>query len=106
MTEICICVGSSCHLRGSQKLVETFKTLIEERGLGDKIALRAAFCMQRCTEKGVSVLVDGERCYGVTPRRRLPPLTASSQSRKKIKPKGNRADEHHPFKGVQLQELL
>mgnify|MGYP000286680509 CR=1 FL=1 len=67
MTEICICVGSSCHLRGSQKLVETFKTLIEERGLGDKIALRAAFCMQRCTEKGVSVLVDGERCYGVTP---------------------------------------
>ena len=52
-----VCVGSSCHLKGSYDVIETFKRLIAERGLGDKIELRACFCLGRCSD-GVAVKAD------------------------------------------------
>ena len=52
-----VCVGSSCHLKGSYDVIDTFKSLIEKENLGDKIELRACFCLNRCSE-GVSVKAD------------------------------------------------
>lgn len=52
-----VCVGSSCHLKGSYDVIETFKRLIAERGLGDRIELRACFCLNRCSD-GVAVKAD------------------------------------------------
>lgn len=59
-----VCVGSSCHLKGSYDVIEEFKKLIEEHNLSDKIELRASFCMGRCAD-GVSVKADDKYILGV-----------------------------------------
>ena len=57
--EITICVGSSCHLKGSYKVIKQLKRLIEANGLEDRVTLKASFCMERCTQ-GVSAALDGK----------------------------------------------
>ncbi len=63
--EVRICIGSSCHLKGSKPVVDTIQRLVIENGLFDRISLKGSFCMGRCSE-GVCVTVDG-RFYSVTP---------------------------------------
>lgn len=62
-----ICVGSSCHLKGSEKLVELFKKEVEERKLDDEITLAGSFCTGKCNRDGVTVTVDDTVFTGVTP---------------------------------------
>ena len=57
--KITICIGSSCHLKGSRQIVEELQRLVAESGLKDKIELAGKFCMGKCGE-GVCVTVDGE----------------------------------------------
>ena len=57
--KITICIGSSCHLKGSRQIVEELQRLVAEGGLKDKIELAGKFCMGKCGE-GVCVTVDGE----------------------------------------------
>jgi NADH:ubiquinone oxidoreductase subunit E len=47
---VTICVGSSCHIKGSRELIRRFSELIREHGLGDEVALQGCFCMERCGE--------------------------------------------------------
>ncbi len=63
--KITICIGSSCHIKGSRQVVSQLQELIGERNLEDKIELSGAFCMNNC-QKGVCVTVDGEM-YSVSP---------------------------------------
>ncbi len=65
MVNVTICIGSSCHLKGSRKVVEKLQQIISEKGLKDKVELSGTFCMGRC-ETGVSVTVDGEY-FSVSP---------------------------------------
>lgn len=65
MTELKICVGSACHLKGSYELIEIFKHLVRKHNLKDQVEIKAAFCLGRCTE-AVSVSLD-ERIYSVNP---------------------------------------
>lgn len=65
MTTIKICVGTSCHLKGSYNIVTTFQQLIEENRLHGQVDLKLAFCMKHCQE-GVCVAVD-DRFYSVRP---------------------------------------
>jgi len=62
MLTIVICVGSSCHVRGSDEVAATFESIIEREGLADRVELIGAFCMDHCS-MGVSVRV-GETVYG------------------------------------------
>ena len=62
-----ICVGSSCHLMGSEQVVELFQKAIEERNLADKITLAGSFCIGRCNREGVTVQVDDDIITGVKP---------------------------------------
>ena len=55
---VTVCIGSSCHLKGSRAVVTDLQRLIGENNLNDKVELKATFCMNRC-EKGVCVTVDG-----------------------------------------------
>ena len=55
---ITICIGSSCHLKGSRKIVERFNELIRANSVEDKVSLNGSFCMGECM-KGVCVKVDG-----------------------------------------------
>lgn len=52
-----VCVGSSCHLRGSYDVIEEFKKLVKKYGVEDKVELQATFCVGNC-QNGVSVLSD------------------------------------------------
>ena len=53
-----ICVGSSCHLKGSQRIVELFQKAVEENKLDDQITLAGSFCAGKCNREGVTVTVD------------------------------------------------
>ena len=61
-----VCVGSSCHLKGSADIAELFEREIKERSLGDKITLAGSFCLGVCNRTGVTVSVDGDVHPGLT----------------------------------------
>jgi len=63
--KLSVCVGSSCHLKGSFNVIQTFQQMVEEESLHDKIEMEAQFCMKEC-QKGVSASVDGE-VFSVAP---------------------------------------
>ena len=65
MVKVTVCVGSSCHLKGSRQVVEGLRQLIVDNKLEDKIDLAGTFCMGKC-EQGVCVTVDGE-LFSVSP---------------------------------------
>ncbi|HBM80911.1 MAG: (2Fe-2S) ferredoxin domain-containing protein [Clostridiales bacterium] len=49
MFNVYICVGSSCHLKGSYKIIKIFQDLIKQYNLEDKIEIKASFCLGHCT---------------------------------------------------------
>ena len=57
--KITICIGSSCHLKGSRQVVEQLQKLIADNGLKEKIDLAGTFCMGNC-KNGVCVTLDGK----------------------------------------------
>ena len=50
--KITICIGSSCHVKGSRQVLEKLQALIAENNIGDKIELSGTFCVGQC-QKGV-----------------------------------------------------
>lgn len=65
MTELKICVGSACHLKGSTEVIDIFKKCVERRKISDKVEIKGAFCLGHCTE-AVSVCLN-DKIYSVTP---------------------------------------
>ena len=61
-----ICVGSSCHIKGSQEIVEMLNEAISENNLEEKVTLMGSFCIGRCNREGVTVQVDEEVHIGIT----------------------------------------
>ena len=62
-----ICVGSSCHLKGTAEIVEKINRLVEERHLGNDVILSGSFCAGKCNRDGVTIQVDDDIFTGVTP---------------------------------------
>ena len=63
--KITICIGSSCHLKGSRMIVENLQKLVKDHNLGDKVELAGQFCMGNC-QKGVCVSMD-DQTFSLTP---------------------------------------
>ena len=63
--KITVCIGSSCHLKGSRQVVEELQFLIAEHGLKEQIDLGGTFCMNNC-QNGVCVTLDG-KVYSLSP---------------------------------------
>ena len=63
--KVTVCIGSSCHIKGSRQVVEGLQNLIAENNLSDKIELGGTFCMGKC-QQGVCVTVD-DAFHSVTP---------------------------------------
>ena len=61
-----ICVGSSCHLKGSEEIVELLQKAVAEHQLESEITLAGNFCIGRCNRVGVTVQVDDDIHIGVT----------------------------------------
>ncbi len=56
--KIVVCIGSSCHIKGSRQVVSELERLINESGLAEQVTLDGTFCLGNC-QNGVSVTVDG-----------------------------------------------
>lgn len=63
--KITVCIGSSCHVKGSRQVVERLQELISENKISDRVELGGTFCMGQC-QKGVCVSVD-DNFYSVSP---------------------------------------
>ena len=63
--KVIVCIGSSCHIKGSRQVVEELQYLIAQNNLGDKVELGGTFCMGICRE-GVCVTVD-DNFHSVSP---------------------------------------
>lgn len=61
-----ICVGSSCHLKGSQDIVELLQKAVTEYHLENEVTLAGSFCIGVCNRVGVTVQVDDDIHTGVT----------------------------------------
>ena len=61
-----VCVGSSCHLKGSADIVELFQNSIQEYKLEGEITLAGSFCIGKCNRIGFTVQIDDEIHTGVT----------------------------------------
>jgi len=55
--KVTVCIGSSCHIKGSRRVVEELQYLIDENHIGDRVELGGTFCMGKC-QQGVCVTVD------------------------------------------------
>ena len=61
-----VCVGSSCHLKGSADIVELLEKAIAEYHLEDDVVLSGSFCIGKCNRVGVTIQVDDDVHVGVT----------------------------------------
>ena len=61
-----VCVGSSCHLKGSEEIVRLFENAIAEYGLQDEVVLTGSFCIGKCNRVGVTVQINDDVHVGVT----------------------------------------
>ena len=66
MVIVQVCVGSSCHLKGSQDIVELLEKAIEESKIQDDVVLTGSFCIGKCNRVGVTVQVNDDVHVGIT----------------------------------------
>lgn len=65
--KITVCIGSSCHLKGSRQIIEKLQILIDKNDLGRCIELKGMFCMGRC-QNDVAVMIDNA-FFSMTPEK-------------------------------------
>ncbi len=63
--KITVCIGSSCHLKGSRPVVERLQELVAQNSLEEKVELAGTFCIGQC-QQGVCVTVD-DNFFSVSP---------------------------------------
>lgn len=66
MVIVQICVGSSCHLKGSAQIVELLQKAVSDHGIEDDVTLAGSFCIGKCNREGVTVQVDDDIYTGIT----------------------------------------
>lgn len=63
--KVTVCIGSSCHLKGSRQVVEELRRLIAENKLENDVEVAGTFCLGQC-QNGVCVTVE-DSIFSVTP---------------------------------------
>ena len=61
-----VCVGSSCHLKGSDAIVEMMENALKEHNVEDDVVLTGSFCIGKCNRIGVTVQVNDDIHVGIT----------------------------------------
>ena len=61
-----VCVGSSCHLKGSPEIVELLQKAVADYQLESQVTLVGSFCIGKCNRIGVTVQVDDDSHVGIT----------------------------------------
>ena len=57
MITISVCLGSACHLKGANAVLDAFLALIDRYQAQAKVQMAGNFCQGRCTE-GVVVQIN------------------------------------------------
>ncbi len=60
-----VCVGSSCHLKGSYDIINRLNELIGENNIGNKVQVKAAFCLGDCST-GVGMKINDKPVSNVS----------------------------------------
>lgn len=63
--DISVCFGTSCFLKGSQKLLRDILEHINVKGLDDRVNVKASFCFEKC-DKGPTIKVGNRIIEGCT----------------------------------------
>jgi len=63
--DVSVCMGTSCLVRGSQRLLQEMVSYVEERGLEDVVNIELTFCLERC-HNGPNIVVDKNIIEGCT----------------------------------------
>ena len=66
MVIVQVCVGSSCHLKGSPEIVELLQKAVEKHHLEDEVTLAGSFCIGKCNRVGVTIQVNDDVHVGIT----------------------------------------
>lgn len=66
MIVVQICIGSSCHLKGSAEIVDLLRKNIEKHHLEEEVVLTGNLCIGKCNREGVTVQVDEEIFTGIS----------------------------------------
>ena len=66
MTDLLVCIGSSCHLKGSYNVIQTLQQIIETQHLHEKVNLKATFCIKKCDNDGIGIMIE-DKHYTVRP---------------------------------------
>ena len=61
-----VCVGSACHLKGSDAIVELIENAVKEHNIEDDVVLTGSFCIGKCNRTGVTVQVNDDIHVGIT----------------------------------------
>ncbi|MCQ1530862.1 (2Fe-2S) ferredoxin domain-containing protein [Lutispora saccharofermentans] len=67
MIEISVCIGSSCHIKGSYKVIKSLQELIARYSMDDQVDLKASFCLGHCAD-GVVIKVGDRYINSVNPQ--------------------------------------
>ncbi len=57
---IMVCVGSSCHLKGAEEVINIFQNLIQKEKVHRRVELKGSFCLEKCSDTGVTVKLDDD----------------------------------------------
>ena len=66
MLFIQVCVGSSCHLKGSETIVALLEAAIAEHNIENDVVLTGSFCIGKCNRLGVTVQINDDVHVGIT----------------------------------------
>ena len=61
-----ICVGSSCHLKGSSDIIELLEKAVADHHLETEVTLAGSFCIGKCNRIGVTIQVNDDVHIGIT----------------------------------------
>jgi len=67
MTIVTICVGSSCHIHGSEEIIARLDAAVHAHGMEEEIIPMGGFCFEKCNRHGVTIQVDDDVFTGITP---------------------------------------
>lgn len=66
MLTVRVCVGSSCHLKGSYDVIQMLQELLKKYDVEDKVDLQASFCLGFCAT-GVTAQAGEVLMHNVNP---------------------------------------
>lgn len=71
--KVSVCLGTNCFLKGSQEVLNAVLRHGEEKGLENRLDVRAGFCFEQC-ESGPTVMIDGQHIHHCTAEKAIKAL--------------------------------